>query len=162
MTCRLVAILSTLLIIASFGIISHSADFTSIEGTYVLKSRQLVDGTTLVQPTVAGLYVISGGYMSFNLAVKDNQGKIISRSAIATYKISGATYAVELLYDAVNDGTGMKYDFSKKQGSSDMVITDGRVEMKIPLSDNLYGSFGENSLTVMSRGKYIDNWVKVN
>ena len=162
MNCRLTNILSALLITVSFSIVSHSADFTSIEGTYVLKSRQLANGTTLEQPVVVGLYKISGGYMSFNLAVKHNDGKIVSRSAIATYTISGSTYKVELLYNAVNDGTGTKYEFSKNIGSSEMSIYDGKVEMKIPLSDNLYGSFGETSLTVMNRGKYIDSWVKVN
>jgi hypothetical protein len=161
MTYRLPVIFVALLITFGFGVMSYAADFTSIEGTYVLQSRELPDGTTLTAPDVEGLYNLIGGYMNLNRAVKDNQGNITSRSAVGTYKISGSTYTMELVYTAENDGEGVKYDFSKRPGSSEMVMTDGNVEMKIPLTKNLYGSFGRDSLTVMSSGKYIDKWVKV-
>ena len=161
MKYNLLLILGALLVSVSFSAISHSEDFTSIEGTYMLKSRELQDGTILTPPAVAGLYNIGGGYMSFNLAVKDNKGNIILRSALATYTISGSTYAVKLFFTAENDGTGIKYDFSKRSGSSEMMMSGGNVEMQIPLSDNIYGSFGPDSLTVMKSGEYIDKWVKV-
>jgi hypothetical protein len=161
MTQKLLFIFGALLLTASFGIKTYSADFTSIEGTYVLQSRELADGTILTPPSVAGLYVLRDGYMSLNRAAKDSKGNITSRSAIGTYKIKGSTYSMELIYNAGNDGTGISYDFDKKSGSSEMVITDGNVEMNIPLTDNLYGSFGPDSFTSMSRGKYIDKWVKV-
>ncbi len=161
MRYRLLVIFGALLTAVSFGVIVHSADFTSIEGTYVLESRQLPDGTTLTPPAVAGLYVLSEGYMSLNRAAKDTKGNLTSRSAIGKYAISGSTYSLELIYNAVNDGTGTSYDFDKKSGSSEMAMVDGNVEMKIPLVDNLYGSFGPDSFTAMSRGKYIDKWVKV-
>ena len=161
MKYRLLAIFGALLITASFCITSQAADFTSIEGTYVLESRQLPDGTILTPPAIVGLYNVSGGYMNFNIAIKDNQGNVSSRSHIATYKISGSTYTRESIYLAENDGTGIKYDFDKKSGSSEMVIVDGNVELDFPLTDNVYGSFGPNSLTAMKSGKFIDKWVKV-
>ena len=161
MKYRLLSIFGALLITASFCITSQAADFTSIEGTYVLESRQLPDGTILTPPAIAGLYVLSEGYMSLNRAAKDTQGNITSRSAVGTYTISGSTYSLELIYNAVNDGTKISYDFDKKSGSSEMTMVDGNVEMKIPLVDNLYGSFSPDSFTAMTRGEFIDKWVKV-
>ena len=161
MKYRLLAIFGALLITASFCITSQAADFTSIEGTYVLESRQLPDGTILTPPAIAGLYNVSGGYVNFNLAVKDNEGNVSSRSSIATYTISDSTYTEEAIYSAGNDGTGMKYDFTKKSGSSEMVMLDGKVKLEFPLTESIYGSFGPNSLTAMKSGKFIDKWVKV-
>ncbi len=156
MTNRLFVFFGALLLTVSFSVISHSEDFTSIEGIYVLQSRELPDGTVLTPPAVAGVYILSDGYMSLNRAAKDKDGNVTSRSAVGTYKISGSTYSLELIYNAVNDGTGIKYDFDKKSGSSEMVMADGNVEMQIPPFENLYGSF-----TAMSRGNYIDRWKKV-
>lgn len=161
MKYRLLTIFGALLITASFCITSQAADFTSIEGTYVLESRQLPDGTILTPPAIAGLYNVSGGYVNLNIAVKDAEGNVSSRSSIATYTISGSTYTEEAIYFADNDGTGIKYDFTKKSGSSEMVVTDGKVELRFPLTENIYGSFGPNSLTAMDSGKFIDKWVKV-
>ncbi len=161
MTRLLRATFVAFLITFGFGVISHSDDFTSIEGTYVLESRELADGTVLTPPAVAGLYTLSGGNMNLNRAVQDKDGKITSRSAIGSYKISGPMYTLELSYTAENDGSGVKYDFTKRSGSTQMVMTDISVEMKIPLTDNLYGAYSRDSFTAMSKGNYIDKWVRV-
>ena len=154
-------ILTVLLYICSAGMISHAEDFTSIEGTYVLQSRELADGTVLTPPDVVGLYNLEDGRINFNFAAKDKSGNILSRSLVGRYNITGSTYAVDVHYTAENDGTGIKYDFSKRTGSSEMVFVDGKVELKFPLSDTFYGSFGPDSLIVMRRGEFVDNWVKV-
>jgi len=161
MNYRLLTIFGALLITASFCITSQAADFTSIEGTYVLESRKLPDGTILTPPAIVGLYSMDDGYLNFNLAVKDTEGNTTSRSFIGTYTISGSTYTEEIHYSGDNDGTGMKYDFTKKSGSSEMVEADGNVELEFPHADNIYGSFGPNSLTAMKSGAFIDKWVKV-
>jgi len=88
----------------------------------VLKSRQLPDGTILTPPTIVGIYNLSKGYENFNLVVKDDEGNISSISTIATYTISGSTFTEEAIYIAHNDRTGMKSDFTKTRGSSEMVL----------------------------------------
>ena len=158
---RLLAILGAFLITASFCLVSQAADFSSIEGTYVMESRTLPDGTVLTPPAVVGLYTMDDGYVNFNLAVKHSDGKVWSRSDIATYSISGSTYTEEHLYTAINDGTGMKHDFTKRSGSSEMVMSEGNVELEFPVSGKIFGSFGPNSLTAMKSGVFIDKWVKV-
>lgn len=161
MNLRSQIILFVLLFTFSAGIISHAEDFTSIEGTYVLESRELADGTVLTPPNAVGLYTLIDGHVNFNVASKHEDGKIHSRSMVGTYKITGSTYAVDVHYTAENDGSGIKYNFSKRTGSEEMTMSDGKIKLLFPLSKTFYGTFGPDSLTVMRGGQFVDNWVKV-
>lgn len=153
--------LTAFLFILSTGIITHAEDFTSIEGMYVLESRKLTDGTILTPPDAVGLYTLVDGHVNFNVASKHKDGTIHSRSMVGTYEISGSTYSVDVHYIAENDGTGIKYDFSKRSGLAEMTMSDGKIKLLFPLSETFYGTFGPDSLTVDRGGQFVDNWVKV-
>lgn len=150
-----------LLFIFSTGLISYAEDFTSIEGTYVLKSRELADGTVLTPPDAAGLYTLIDGHVNFNVASKQEDGTIHSRSMVGTYKITGSTYAVDVHYTAENDGSGIMYNFSKRSGEEEMTMSDGKIKLLFPLSKTFYGTFSPDSLTVERGGQFVDRWVKV-
>ena len=158
---RLFTIFGAVLLTASFCVTSLAVDFSSIEGTYVLQSRTLADGTVLTPPAAVGLYTMSDGYVNFNLAVKDKSGKVISRSFIAKYTISGPTFTEEVLYFAENDGPGIKYDMTANKRSTEMVEADGNIEVEYPHGDKIFGSYTPDSLTAMKSGEFIDKWVKV-
>ena len=146
---------------------THStADETvSIEGTYVLESRVLSDGTVIKPPQIMGLYNLEAGYVNFNLANKDQSGKIQSVSYIGKYKFTETEYFQEILFVTVNDeigGTGMNYDFARKSGTSAVKITDGKIEFPFPPNNAILATFENKTFKAKpANGAYTDNWKKV-
>ena len=58
----------------------------SIEGTYRLESRDLLDGSKEAPPAIDGLLTYTKGYRNFNIYWKDARGKAFSVSYVATYQ----------------------------------------------------------------------------
>ena len=62
--------------------IAEEGKTINIDGTYVLHSRVLTDGTVLEPPDILGLYSVSKGHVNFNLMRKNKDGKVHSTSSI--------------------------------------------------------------------------------
>ena len=108
----------------------------SIEGTYMLESRELPNGTKEVPPAVVGLLTYTQGYRNFNVYWKYAKGKAFSISSVATYKLNEKEYSEKSIYYMVNDeigGKGISYDLSGATGSSPVSMKEGRVEFQLPL-----------------------------
>jgi len=137
----------------------------NIDGTYVLKSRVLADGTVLKPPDILGLYSVSKGHVNFNLMLKNKDGKIHSTSSIGRIKLSSKEFNEEIIYRMTNDeihGKGVVYDFKKKTGTSAVKIKDGKIEFMYPIFNDIYGVFdGDKFTATRIDGTYIDNWTKV-
>lgn len=137
----------------------------SIEGTYVLESRELANGTVIKPPQIMGVYNLEGGYINFNLANKDQSGKTQSISYVGKYKFTGKEYYQEILFVSINDeigGGGIKYDFSNKSGTSAVKIAEGKIEFPFPPNNTILAIFEGNTFKAQTaNGAYTDNWKKV-
>jgi len=136
----------------------------SIAGTYKLESRQLPDGTVLTPPRIEGLIDFSKEYVNFNLMWKDKGGKVLSISYVGVYRLTPSEYFEKSIYEMVNDeihGGRVKYDFSQKSGISPVILFEGNIEFRFPLTEDLDASFSGDKFTAMRPRKYIDNWIKV-
>jgi hypothetical protein len=136
----------------------------SIEGTYRLVARELPDGTRIVPPDVVGLLTYTKQYRNFNIMWQDADGNRLSISYIARYSLTDTDYSEESVYRMVNDeisGAGITYDLSGTSGSSPVTITDGRVELTLPLYGEPNVAFDGQGVTAWSEGEFMDYWERV-
>lgn len=156
--------LTALCVLAAYYPASEAAE-PSIEGTYVLESREFPDGSLVKPPVIIGLYNLEAGHVNFNLLQRGKDGKALSMSFIGTYTFTPNEYTQEILFFSINDqisGAGVKYDFEKKSGSSPVTVKDGVIEFVFPPHNNVEGRFdGESFKAKRVDGSYVDNWKKV-
>jgi len=160
---RLLALSAALLFLIGLHNTGFAQD-VSIEGTYVLESRVLADGSVVKPPAIIGLYNIEAGYVNFNLAQSAPDGKVHSMSLVGVYTFTPAQFTQEIIYFSVNDemGIGAQYDFENKSGSSPVTVKDGVIEFVFPPHDKVKGRFeGKKFTATRVDGAYIDNWKKV-
>lgn len=154
------------LFILSIIVLSQAYSFAqSVDGTYVLESRVLADGTVIKPPQILGVYNLEAGYINFNLAYKDNSEKIQSISFIGKYKFSPSKYHQEIFFLSIHDeiyGGDKVHDFSKKEGASPVKIEGDKIEFSFPPQKNIIATFEGNKLSAKrADGSYTDIWKKV-
>lgn len=147
-------------------LISHEALFAQeIEGTYVLESRVLSDGTVIKPPELMGLYNLEAGHINFNLFAKDQNGSVQSVSYIGKYQYNSTQYSQEILYVSINNeisGMPVSYDFEKKSGTSQVKKSGGTIEFTFPPQNQIKAIFSSGSLKAERvDGAYTDNWKRV-
>ena len=123
----------------------------TIDGTYVLESRELANGTVIKPPQITGLYNLEAGYINFNLANRDQSGKVQSVSYVGNYRFSPKEYYQEILFVSINDeigGQGIKYDFGKKSGTSAVKITGEKIEFPFPPNNAIIAEFDGKSFKI--------------
>ena len=156
--------MTALLVAGTFNLLSEAQE-PSIDGTYVLESREFPDGSLVTPPVIVGLYNLDAGHVNFNLLQRGNGGKALSMSFIGTYTFTPAEFTQEILYFSVNDqisGAGVEYDFEKKSGSSPVTVKDGVIEFVFPPHMTIRGRFDGNSFKAERvDGSYVDNWKRV-
>jgi hypothetical protein len=143
---------------------SSRAAGPSIEGTYMLVSRDLPDGTKQAPPAIAGLMTFTQEYRNFNVYWKDAKGKSVSISSIATYKLTDKTYDEKNVYYMMNDeagGKGVTYDLTPATGSSPISPKGGGIEVQMPLHGEPKVVFAGDTLTATREGSFVDHWKKV-
>lgn len=152
-----------------FLAVSNASTFaqdTGIEGTYILESRVLANGTVIKPPELFGLYNLEAGYINFNLVNRDPGGKVQSVSYIGKYQFNGSEYSQEIIYVTVNnqiDGLPVSYDFEKKSGTSQVNKSDGKIEFTFPPQNQIKAIFSPGSFKAQRvDGAYTDNWKRVN
>jgi hypothetical protein len=135
----------------------------SIEGTYVLVSRDLPDGTKHTPPDIMGLLTYTKTFRNFNVYWTDDEGKRFSLSYMATYVLTDKEYTEKSLYMMVNDesGDGVEYDLSRPSGSAPVSVKDGRIEIDLPLYDEPTVAIEGATLTATMEGAFVDHWKKV-
>ena len=154
------------LLVLSFVIFYQAYSFAqSIDGTYVLESRVLADGTVIKPPQILGVYNLEAGCINFNLAYKDNSEKTQSISFIGKYKFSSSKYHQEIFFLSIHDeiyGGDKVHDFSRKEGSSPVKIEGDKIEFSFPPQKNIIATFEGNKLSAKrADGSYTDIWKKV-
>jgi hypothetical protein len=144
------------------GATSHASP--SIKGTYRLVSRDLPDGTKQVPPNIVGLITYTTKYRNFNIYWKGANGKPVSISNIATYKLTGKEYRETNVYYLTNDeagGKGLSYDLSPTSAASPISMKGTRLQMKLPLHDEPTVVFDGEKMTATREGAFVDHWVRV-
>lgn len=142
------------------------AQETAIDGTYVLESRVMADGTVIKPPELIGLYNLEAGQINFNLVTRGSGGKVQSISYIGKFSFDGKQYYQEIIYVSVNneiDAMPVSYDFEKKSGTSDVQTEGGRIEFTFPPQNRIKAVFDSETLKAERMdGAYTDNWKRVN
>ncbi len=150
--------------LALSSIESRAGDKPSIKGTYRLEYRELPDGTKLQPPVLEGMLTFTREYRNFNIAWKDENGKMVSISYIAYYKFTGAEYSEESICYMMNDessGEPMQYDLSGESASSPVTIDEGTYQFKLPLHDEPNVVFDRDGFKAFIEGEFTDFWKRV-
>jgi hypothetical protein len=143
----------------------QASDVPSIEGTYILVSRVLPDGSIVKPPDVTGLITFTGEYRNFNVHWKGPKGEDFSISSISKYSLSATEYSETCVYRLANDeieGTGLAYDFSGMSGTAPVTVKeDGSISMKLPLFEEPNVVFKGDKFVASVEGVFKDYWEKV-
>lgn len=134
-----------------------------LEGTYVLTSRELPDGTVQSPPDVVGRMTLVDGQRHFNLYWKDAEGNPVSVSSISEYALSGDEYSETSLFYLAN-GTefgGLRYELSPTSGASPVTRADGQLAFKLPLFDEPSVVFTSRGFTATREGAFVDHWKRI-
>ena len=157
---RGILFLSIILIPSSFLIADQDI---SIEGTYVLESRVLPDGTVIKPPEIIGLYNLENGYINLNIMRRNKENKVYSLTLVGKYKLTPTEFYEKRLFFMVNDeigNNGIKYAF-EKDGTSPVKVTDGKIEFSYPPNHDINASFDGDKFTASrADGSYVDHWIK--
>ncbi len=134
----------------------------SLEGTYMLISRDLPDGSVLKPPAVGGLLTFTKKYRNFNIFWKDAQGNPVSISYMASYNITAEKYTENCLYYMENNkGEGLKYNLEAMTASAPVMPADNGFAIKFPLWGEPTVTFSADKLTAVLEGAFTDHWVRV-
>ena len=136
---------------------------TRVDGTYVLVSRTLPDGTVQTPPTVSGLITLSDGIRNTNVFWKDANGRNVSVSSVAEFEITEYRYSeTNVLYVTNNPGGGaLTYDMADIRGDSEIVYTERGMRFELPLHDEPVVEFTEDGFTATRVGEFVDRWRKI-
>jgi hypothetical protein len=135
-----------------------------IDGTYILVSRVLPDGTTMRPPDVIGEMSLHHGWRNFNVYWHDASGKRISISLISQFTLTSKKFTETNVFDLVNDeihGKGLTYDVSSTQASSPVTVKGGEVHFQFPLHGEPAVVFTNDGMTASQPGVFVDHWKKV-
>ena len=135
---------------------SAFAQSLSIEGTYRLVSRTLKDGTVLKPPEVIGLQTFTKEHRQFNIIGKDPEGKIISRSIGATYKLTPTEYTETPLFHIFVRGQEIR-NLSDQPQRTTVAVDGGRITFK---TEQRVAVYEGNKFTATADGN-VDVWEKV-
>jgi len=144
------------------------ADGPSIQGTYLLKSRDLADGTIQRPPTIAGMVTYTKNYRNVNVSWINPDGNRLSISYIAKYRLTQTVYQETPIYWMSNNfnGKGVSYTVPAfKGGENAVTIKDGTISFPLAGRSPIV-IFTVDSMTATARdtqGKmiFVDHWKKV-
>lgn len=137
---------------------------SGIMGTYQLIFRELPDGAKQKPPDVIGFITFTKDRRNVNVYWKDDKGKSVSISYVATYELTGKEYSEKNIYFMINDeigGKGITYDLSGVNGTSPVKAKGSRIEFQLPLHGEPYVVFEGDKFTATRAGAFVDHWEKI-
>jgi len=148
---------------AQDGMEQQTSSGPSVEGTYILTSRTLPDGTTQSAPDVMGLLSLTKEYRNFNVIWKDEEDKVFSYSLISKYKLTESEYSEEIIYSILNDQINnreIQYNFEGPSETVPVTIQNGSIQFNLPF-DPVTVKF-EGDKMIAESPEFTDTWEKVN
>jgi len=132
----------------------------SIQGSYVLESRDTPDGKQVRPPEVMGMMTFTKDRRNFNVYWTQG-GKPASISLISKYTLSDTEISEESTYFMMNDGSGPKYETTPSSGKSPVTMKDGKLSFKLPTHDEPAVVFDKDGFTATRAGEFVDHWKKI-
>lgn len=137
---------------------------SEIAGTYMLKYRELPDGTRLYPPDVNGMSTFTNTNRSLIVTWKDSLGENITLSSITEYELKEDTYTEKNIFfmASVPGNDGPRYDLSNNTETETITRSDGEFSFLLPLSRNpqVTLTFGTNGWVANGPG-FADHWEKI-
>jgi hypothetical protein len=133
-----------------------SAQVPSIEGTYLLVSRTLKNGTIQRPPEVIGVQTYSKKYRQFNIRSKDRDGKMISRSIVAKYTLMPTEYVETPIFHVFTSNQEVR-NLSEQPQRSAVTVDAGRITFQL---EQRLTVFEKNGFTATSATN-VDLWERV-
>ncbi len=141
---------------------SYSSKTPSIEGTYVLVSRKLPDGTIMKPPSISGIHTFTKDARNFNVMWTDKNGKHNSYSVYSTYKLTDKDYTETIHFGIMNDetsGKGISYTINQTK-TVPIKLEEGKLEIQFPF-DLPTATFENNKMIATAKGMFTDYWEKI-
>ncbi len=140
----------------------------SIQGTYLFESRVLPGGAIQTPPTIAGMVTYTKDYRNINVSWLNPDGKRLSISYIAKYRLTRTVYQETPIYWMSNNfnGKGVSYKVPAFKGAENAVtIKNGTIAFPLAGKSPVV-VFTDDSMTTTARdtqGKliFVDHWKKV-
>ena len=134
----------------------------SIEGNYVLESRELPDGRTIKPPQVMGMMSLTSDMRNFNVYWTEGTSPK-QLSTISRYTLSDTEYTETSMFYMDNNisGDGVTYRTAPETGKSSVTQKDGKWSFKLPLHGEPEVVFDGNGFTATQPGLFVDHWKKV-
>ena len=133
-----------------------------VDGTWVLVSRDLPDGSVQTPPDVIGAMTYANGIRNFNVYWKDEQGNPVSLSSISEYTLTDTEYIeTSLYYQATGMDDVEQYDLSRETGVALVERYDGCLEFTLPLHDEPHVIFMGHRFTATREGVFVDHWERI-
>jgi len=144
------------------------ADGPSIKGTYLFESRELPGGAIQTPPTIAGMVTYTKNYRNINVSWLNPDGKRLSISYIAKYRLTQIVYQETPIYWMSNNfnGKGVSYTVPAfKGGENAVTVKDGTISFPLAGKSPVV-EFTSDGMTATARdthGKiiFVDHWKKV-
>lgn len=137
------------------------AEQPSIEGTYRLVSRELPDGTRLLEPDVTGLFTYTKTRRNFNIAARDETGQTFN-SRVAEYRLGPSGYSEMHVFSVANDETDRNRVIYTRTDATESVpvqVEGDRIEFQPEGEPVLV--FEGTRLTATMEDEFIDVWERV-
>jgi hypothetical protein len=131
-----------------------------LRGSYELVRRVLPDGKEIVPPAIYGFATWTSTHRNFNVFWKDEAGKPVSVSTVATYTLSDTEYCEHPLFWLQNNlGTpGVSYEVPAAKSRCGSVSKDG-VKLKVELpGEPPQLVLDGDSLEAHAEGQFTDYW----
>jgi hypothetical protein len=135
----------------------------SIDGTYELTERVMVNGTILRPLSIMALYTMAGGRFSLNLFVKNADGTIASESSVGRYTFTAEKYCEWIVYTIRSnlDKPGVTNEVPAVTDPCPSVTAkDGPIRF-LTTWEGVEVSFGAEGFTAKIGGEFVDHWRKI-
>ena len=142
---------------------AHREPAPSIDGTYELTERIMVNGTVRRPPEIVALYTMAYGRFSLNLFVKNGDGTIASESTLGRYTFSTDKYCEWITYTIRNnlDKPGVTGEApAVSDHCTPVTLKDGQFHFSPP-GEGVEVSFGPEGFTAKIGGEFVDHWKKI-
>lgn len=149
---------------AMLAIPTHTvrAQDLKLDATYRLVKRELAGGPTLMPPAVMGLSTYSNGVRNINVLWYTPEGKPVSVSLAATYRLTATEYVETPMFSVFNDSSSGQPPAYSVGGptKTEPVKRDGRkIQFTPPGAPTLV--FDGDRFTATIEGVLVDHWEKI-
>lgn len=164
---RFCMLLFTAATTAGLPVQAFAAD-PNIQGTYLLESRVLPGDAKQTPPTIAGMVTYTKHYRNINVSWLSPDGKRLSISYIAKYRLTQTVYQETPIYWMSNNfnGQGVSYKVPAFKGAENAVtIKDGTIAFPLAGKSPVV-VFTADGMTATARDRqgrmiFVDHWKKV-